>query len=71
MIFFSFGKESLILMTEPQFKKFIEKLEEIRHLINMNDSSSGVSSLARDVDSIKNDIAEIRTILREKSESEA
>jgi ribosomal protein L29 len=58
-------------MTEPQFKKLIEKLEEIRHQLNMNDSSSGVSSLARDVDSIKNDIAEIRTILREKSESEA
>ena len=58
-------------MTEPQFKKLIEKLEEIRHHLNMNDSSSGVSSLARDVDSIKNDIAEIRTILREKSESEA
>jgi ribosomal protein L29 len=68
---FSFGKESLILMTEPQFKKFIEKLEEIRHLLNMNDSSAGVLSLARDVDSIKNDIAEIRTILREKSEGEA
>jgi ribosomal protein L29 len=68
---FLFGKESLILMTEPQFKKFIEKLEEIRHLLNMNDSSSGVLSLARDVDSIKNDIAEIRTILREKSEGEA
>jgi len=58
-------------MTEPQFKKLIEKLEEIRHLLNMNDSSSGISSLASDVDSIKNDIAEIRTILREKSESEA
>ena len=68
---FSFGKESLILMTEPQFKKLIEKLEEIRHLLNMNDPSSGVLSLARDVDSIKNDIAEIRTILREKSEGEA
>jgi ribosomal protein L29 len=58
-------------MTEPQFKKLIEKLEEIRHLLNINDSSSGVSSLARDVESIRNDIAEIRTILREKSESEA
>jgi ribosomal protein L29 len=46
-------------------------LEEIRHLLNINDSSSGVSSLARDVESIRNDIAEIRTILREKSESEA
>ena len=68
---FSFGKESLILMTEPQFKKLIEKLEEIRHLLNMNDSSSDVLSLTRDVDSIKNDIAEIRTILREKSEGEA
>ncbi len=68
---FSCGKESLILMTEPQFKKLIEKLEEIRHLLNMNDPSAGVLSLARDVDSIKNDIAEIRTILREKSEGEA
>jgi ribosomal protein L29 len=58
-------------MTEPQFKKLIEKLEEIRHLLNINVSSSGVSSLARDVESIRNDIAEIRTILREKSESEA
>jgi ribosomal protein L29 len=58
-------------MTESQFKKLIEKLEEIRHLLNMNDSSSDVSSLGRDVDSIKNDIADIRTILREKSESEA
>jgi ribosomal protein L29 len=58
-------------MTEPQFKKLIEKLEEIRHQLNMNDSSSGVSSLARDVDSIKNDIAEIRTILREKNEDGA
>jgi ribosomal protein L29 len=65
------GQRKFILMTEPQFKKLIEKLEEIRHQLNMNDSSSGVSSLARDVDSIKNDIAEIRTILREKSESEA
>lgn len=58
-------------MTESQFKKLIEKLEEIRHLLNMNDSSSDVLSLARDVGSIKNDIAEIRTILREKSEGEA
>jgi ribosomal protein L29 len=65
------GKESFIPMTESQFKKLIEKLEEIRHLLNMNDSSSDVLSLARDVDSIKNDIAEIRTILREKSEGEA
>jgi ribosomal protein L29 len=58
-------------MTESQFKKLIEKLEEIRHLLNMNDSSSDVLSLVRDVDSIKNDIAEIRTILRAKSEGEA
>jgi ribosomal protein L29 len=58
-------------MTESQFKKLIEKLEEIRHLLNMNDSSSEVLSLAQDVDSIKKDIAEIRTILREKSEGEA
>jgi ribosomal protein L29 len=65
------GKESFISMTESQFKKLIEKLEEIRHLLNMNDSSSDVLSLARDVDSIKNDIAEIRTILRAKSEGEA
>ena len=57
-------------MTESQFKRLIEKLEEIRHLLNMNDSSSDVLSLARDVASIKHDIAEIRTILKEKSESE-
>jgi len=49
---------------EDILKKILAKLEEFRHQENMNDASSDVSSMQSDIYDIKNELEEIKKILK-------
>lgn len=51
---------------EELLKQILDKLEEIRHQENMNDSSSDISSIQMDIDSIRSDLGDIKDLLKER-----